>query len=165
MGLLLDCNGVQLHISYEKWHEIRKGFAEATILYLRNMRDLLNKDIVLNSDGVSSQVNETAVAKINTILETTMEDETDYFDYLCKIFHENKYNMEILIGLGLSGIIALLCKCDCEGYYSIGNSYDILDMIDIVKDFIQDTKTLDYLDNIIELFKISVNTKTLVGIN
>jgi hypothetical protein len=165
MSLLLECNGVQLNIIHVNWHEIRKGFAEATILYLIDTRDRLNKNILLNSQGVSSQVTESTVTKINTILETKMEDEADYFDYLCKIFHTNKCNMEILIELGLSGIIALLCKCDNEGYYSIGNSYDILDMIDIVKDFIRNKNTLDHLNILIELFKISVNTKTLVRIN
>ena len=39
----------------------------------------------------------------------------------------------MLIYFNLSGIYTLLHKSDCEGFYSVGNSYDIYEMIQLVK--------------------------------
>jgi hypothetical protein len=43
---------------------------------------------------------------------------------------------DLLIYFGVGGVYALCNKMDCEGYYSVGNSYDILELFKLIKPFI-----------------------------
>lgn len=67
--------------------------------------------------------------------------------------------IDALIYFNLSGIYVLLNKTECDGYYSIGNSMDIVTSLNIMYEF-DDTDTNNELDNnnIKQLYNIFVQS-------
>jgi hypothetical protein len=160
MGVILECGDKIIRIGYERWHTIRTGIAEAVVLYLENMKGTLQQYCISNT---SEDVSEDLI-KIDKIMNVSNTKQNDYFDFLCQVFNHSRENMETIIELGLSGIIALLCKSDDNAFYSIGNSYDILDTIQLVKDYIKCEETLNNMESLIEIFETSIHAKTIVRI-
>lgn len=49
------------------------------------------------------------------------------------------YAIDSFIHFDVNGVISLCNKNDCEGYYSSGNSLDIINLLDLIKNHIQNT--------------------------
>ena len=69
--------------------------------------------------------------------------------------------IDVLIFFGVGGLFSLCNKSDCEGYYSVGNAYDICELFHIIKPFlIEKSDSPDNYANIItqveDVFKESV---------
>jgi hypothetical protein len=82
--------------------------------------------------------------------------------------------INILIQFGVGGIYTLCNKSDCDGFYTPGNSYDICELLNVIKPFtIKNKDNLDdeenwvyrCTDKLLELFQESSEKKLLVSIS
>ena len=67
-------------------------------------------------------------------------------DYLSAI--ENPEIIDVLIFFGAIGLHKLICKSDCEGFYSPGDSLDISNMLDNVEWYLTDEFNLENIKNL-----------------
>ena len=69
-----------------------------------------------------------------------------------------------LIYFNIGGLYTLCNKSDCEGYYSVGNSYDILHLITLIKPFINKDYDCLYenIDIIEKIFQESIKKNKIV---
>ncbi|NCA20557.1 MAG: hypothetical protein EBS86_05415 [Crocinitomicaceae bacterium] len=118
---------------------------------------------IMNSsvDNFISDLNIT-IKSVNPLLE----DEPILIQFL-KLF---TYYLDTVTYLNLTGIFALINKDDCEGHYSVGNSYDILQTIQLLIPFVERTDLEEqyffpFLSSIVCLFQESINTKQNVVFN
>ena len=96
-----------------------------------------NSDTVTTDDDKNLFVNPVAFevkiqAKYDTITkELLLNLDNDIFLEYCKqlIF------IDTLVFFNISGLCAFCNKSDCEGYYSVGNSYDICQLFKLIKNF------------------------------
>ena len=81
--------------------------------------------------------------------------------------------VDLLIQFGVGGLYALCNKSDCEGFYSVGNSYDICELLKLVKPFLLKNKEevdsnenwiYNDIDIITNVFKESVEKNIIVRI-
>jgi hypothetical protein len=95
---------------------------------------------------------------------------------LLDLFYSYSKNLDfidLLIQFGVSGIYAFCVKSDCEGFYSVGNSYDICELLSVIKPFLLKNKdNLDseenwlymWIDELTDVFKSSIENKVIVTI-
>jgi hypothetical protein len=87
------------------------------------------------------------------------------------VCNKQRSTINALIYARLGGIYSLINKSDCEGLYSVGNSYDICELFKLIKPHLYgvkesttDTDPDDWLYNLVEnelepLFKASVDNQ------
>ena len=173
MSLDLTCDTKVFSCSYSRWHNIRCELIEATFAYLE---DIIAKEFDIdkdNSDKDNSDFNNLK-QYINKIREYNAFERVrvrDLFDAYSE-YSGDLYLNNILIKFGVGGIYSL-CNKD-EGFYSIGNSYDICQLITLIKPFtiknidnIDDKKNWVYncMDILLEIFQESIEKKKNISIN
>ena len=149
MGVCFCCSDSEYSCSYGNWHKIREELSKATILYLEYKKKVL------------PDTNTYLLENIDKILDIKKETPT-YFGHIFFIFDNNPDCKNILISLGVSGIYDLCNKSDDDGYYSVGNSHDILQMIANVRPFLQNNG--EHLEYIMKVFQKSVEQKEIIVI-
>jgi len=188
MGIDLICNNKTFSCSYGFWNTIRTEVIIATSEYLNslNSRELeegtfpfvareniigfMNELISYKNkkedvDDVSTQGNYGSVSE---------EEEGEI--PLISLFLGNcsLQILDLLIYFSIGGLYAFCNKSDCEGYYSIGNSYDIVELLNLIKPYtLRNNENLDSQENEIykcickiqEIFEESVNDKLFVIIS
>jgi len=188
MGIDITCSTRTFSCGYSFWNEIRTATIVATAEYLKYqmttiqyengtypfvaqqiindfMRQLLTYG-TLEQDPCEEEISEPLVE-----FEQTPEDQEN--TPLIGLFLGNCSLdiIDMLIFFGVGGLYSLCNKSDCEGYYSVGNSYDICELFKLIKPFlIKNKENMDSPDNdvykyvieIEKLFQESVETKNYV---
>jgi hypothetical protein len=182
MGIDLTCETKDFSCSYSSWHNIRSELIEATFAYLE---DLIAKNIDIDEENsvlthLKQYINE--IREYGASLENNkppinpfalLSSKRDLFDAFSEYSGDLCF-INILIQFGVGGIYALCNKSDCDGFYTPGNSYDICQLIMIIKAFtiknkdnINDEENWVYrcMDRLLELFQESYEKKLLVSIS
>ena len=186
MGIDLTCDTKDFSCSYSSWHNIRAELIEATFAYL--------EDLIANqTKGIDEERLEYSVIGHLKQYITEIREECASFDNdkppispfallfskrtIFNAFSEHLGDLcfiNILIQFGVGGIYTLCNKSDCDGFYSVGNSYDICELLNVIKPFtIKNKDNLDdeenYIyrctDKLIELFQESLDKKLIVYIS
>ena len=190
MGIDLICGGEDFSTSYSSWNRFRMKFAELCMKYIE---DLSKNEINISPDGIVYAMSDREIVREQVILEARKivqewndivehkkilslepeEEGVDDFqaivnkrnkelninDYL-KVFSEH---VDYLINIKLKGVVSLLNKSDCEGAYSVGDSYDIVLMINIISK-ISDIEPIfmEIINCLKKVFQTSVSKKKVV---
>jgi hypothetical protein len=154
MGFEIVCENVSFSCGYSTWMVIREEIANASLRYLRKVYD----DMLV--------VNDTQTAE-----QTFMEQLLEYIDLsgcetmpdFLRLFSDVDF-LNTFIYHRVSGVFALLNKSDTDGFYSVGNSMDIVETMDILREYIcyDDVKAM--YGRIREVFTESIRAKNLVVI-
>jgi hypothetical protein len=188
MGIDLLCKEKYFSCGYSFWNVIRTATIIATADYLKdqlvksNLEEETYPYVSLNN--INCFMDELLSYNKNTEKseETTEEDvvsapvptENDEEIPIIGLFLSNcESSMQIqdlLIYFGVGGVYALCNKMDCEGYYSVGNAYDILELFKLIKPFIINKTDLETPKNVIyncfieveKVFQESVDKKEIV---
>lgn len=167
MGIELYCGDKSFECSYGDWYNVRRDLVEATFEYLKvhfaiaeygentfeyNSMTILNQYIEIIQNGI-------IISKQSSLLD-------EYYVYSNQL----KF-IDLLIQFSVGGLYSLCNKNDCEGFYSVGNSYDICVLLKLVKPFLLKNKdNLDspenlvygWIDDITAIFKESVDKNEFV---
>ena len=155
MGYCINCEGVMYSCGYTRWENFREEIAQASIVYLQNEYD------VLLANGANDSYLETQLSKLMEYLNLhhckTLPDFMMLFS--------NMDMLNLFIYYNMSGVYALLNKSDDDGYYTVGNSTDILDTFQRIEKYItqDDDVQLTFLP-IRKVFETSVEKQKLVSI-
>lgn len=190
MGIDLDCNGINFHTSYSGWNTIRMKLAEYCmkfiedlsknelnispdgVIYAMSYREIIRERVIIEAQTIIKEWNVIIEAKKNMpevieedILQKIIknrEKEINIIDYL-NIFDKH---MDFLINIGIKGIFSLLNKSDTEGLYSIGDSYDVNSMLNIIHKMNNtDPKFIEIIDRLKNLFQASIDNKKCIIIS
>ena len=192
MGVEFTCDEKSFGRSYGGWHYIRCTLIESTFAYLdKRFAEILSKfanekEHDWETNHIQSAA-KTLQKYINEIREAAnskkqkssegifgiMREHNHILDCFINKIWEN-YFIDLLIEFGVGGIYALCNKSDCEGFYSVGNAYDIHELLITIRPFLlKDTEDLDSENNwlydssdeLIELFQESIEKKKIIMIH
>lgn len=158
MGIYICCGESSYSSGYSNWHKLRNSLAKAAVNYMEHEKQRL---LDLETDDNKCPQNQQIISEIENILKT-QETPSDYFKFILTFCRDNEDTNNTLIFLGIYGIYVLCNKNDGDSYYSVGNSYDILEMINKVKPFFEGTS--ENLKYIMDVFETSINKKEIVTI-
>ena len=158
MGIQILCNEESYSCGYTSWSVFREEIANASVRYLRALYDRM----MLRTEEANEEQNaeQTCLEKIIEYIDTnnccTLED---FFQFFKDMEFQNAF-----IYFELGGVYALLNKSDDDGYYTVGNSLDIVDTMEIIEAHIvyDDVKTR--YNWIKKVFEESVLTRKVVSI-
>jgi hypothetical protein len=174
MGIDITCIDKSFSSSYGYWSKFRTAVIVATLEYLKShfsLNPLQNgensNESIYRQEIIEfiEKVLNTKANYVNTGIKfpiSTIATPIDIFIQFCELA-----NVNLLIHYGVGGLYSFCNKSDCEGFYSVGNSYDICELLTTIKPFIQkggENDYYDYIDSIIEIFKESVEKKQIVSI-
>jgi hypothetical protein len=191
MGLDIVCNEKDLHCRYSYIQEIRKNLTIATIKYMESLKfdtQFVPQDIIKNyfipsphdiNDGeieYDEQINDFESHKTNMIqfLKETLKPKNNLMLISYELwynpnpFYKSTINLEeVLSFFGIISLRTLISHSDCEGYFSVGQSVDIMDLFSRINGFLEDMikdkeDELLFYNELIDLFKESVDTKNYV---
>jgi len=168
MGIDLTCDTKYFSCSYSGWNSARTELIEATFFYLEDLIDKQTNDMV--NDEYKNAFFNNLKKYINDIRQYRDSNNCLLFGFIETSKNLNFINL--LIQFGVGGIYALCNKSDCEGFYSVGNSCDICQLIKLIKPFLLknkddvDNQNLLYnsIDRLLEVFQDSVETNIIVSI-
>ena len=186
MGIDLTCDTKNFSCSYSSWHNIRAELIEATFAYLEDL--IANQTKGIDEERLEYSVIGHLKQYITEIREecASFENDKPPISPFALLFSKrtifNAFSehlgdlcfINILIQFGVGGIYTLCNKSDCDGFYSVGNSYDICELLNVIKPFtIKNKDNLDdeenYIyrctDKLIELFQESLDKKLIVYIS
>jgi hypothetical protein len=171
MGIDITCGECIFSCSYGYWNEIRAAAIKATLEYVKSINNF--------EEGSNDYVNQNEILEFLDIVcdeEKYCEDLPQEYksSSVMKLLHYGEIPVvDLFVYFGLVGIIAFCNKSDCQGFYSVGNSYDICDLFKLIKPFfIKNTTDIVSPENhlyncIIEIEKVfqeSVEKKQIVVI-
>lgn len=124
MGILIYCSDnaldeLSLSMSYGSWHHFRLFMLQTTIRYLKHQEEQ-SPDIHPN---------------IQNFLETMNYKESRCLTNFNKFIHSSSENLNAFISVHCHGLYALCYKQDSDGFYSVGNAFDILTLFQTIEPF------------------------------
>lgn len=175
MGIDLYCGDKNFCCSYGTWHNIRIELIKATFEYLEVHFAVTDYEEGTHEQG-SMRALKQYIEKIqngSVIKESVFGNkESNLFD-LFSTYSRLLEFVDLLIEFGVGGIYSLCNKSDCEGFYSVGNSYDICELFKLIKPFLLKNKEdlnaeenwlYRNIDELINVFKDSVEHNEMVRI-
>ena len=181
------CCGEDFSTSYSSWNRYRMKLAE---LCMKHIEDLASNKLNISDDGIvypktdREIIRERVIIEARTIVQIwndivedkknlSLEPEEEGIDAFQAIVNKrfkelniNDYlkvfgaHIDYLINIKLKGIVSLLNKSDCEGFYSVGDSYDIVLMLDIISKRTDiEPQFMEIINSLNNLFQTSVNKK------
>jgi hypothetical protein len=193
MGIDLVCLQEDFSTSYSSWNVFRMKLAELCMKYIE---DLANNQLNVSPDGVVYAMTDREIIRERVIIEArtivqiwndivedkknlSLEPEEEGIDAFQAIVNKRNKELNIndylrlfsghtdyLINIKLKGIVSLLNKSDCEGYYSVGDSYDIVLMLDIISKRTDiDPQFMEIINSLKKVFQTSVSKKKNVTIS
>jgi hypothetical protein len=156
MGIDLVCNNKSYRCGYSRWNTIREEIANASIRYLRKIYDELfysNTDYTANYRLV--------LEKIFEYIETNNCGTVIDF---CELLMSDLEFQNAFIYFKVGGVYPLLNKQDIDGYYTAGNSLDIIETINIIEQYIELDDVKQSIPSIKNVFYESVSTQIVVSI-
>ena len=156
MGIQILCNNESYSCGYTSWSVFREEVANASIRYLQSIYEqMLQRTEEANEEQNAEQ---TCLEKIFEYLHAnncgTLED---FF----RFFNDMKFQ-NAFIYFELGGVYALLNKSDDDGYYTVGNSLDIVDTMELIEPHILYDDVKRRYDCIKKVFEESVLTRKVV---
>ena len=187
MGIQLISSDEDFSTSYSSWNIFRMKLAELCMKYIE---DLANHNLNISDDGVVYAMTDKEIVRERVIIEAraivqiwndivedkknlSLEPEEEGIDAFQAIVNKRNKELNIndylrvfgahidyLINIKLKGIVSLLNKSDCEGFYSVGDSYDIVLMLDIISKRTDiEPQFMEIINSLNNLFQTSVNKK------
>jgi hypothetical protein len=151
MGVLFLCIDQEYSCAYGSWNIVRKEMLCATMRYLKSRVDVTDPEKML----------------YNKMICEILEHEvglTKGVDEFLEIMTENRKLINHFIALDIYGLYALTNKADDCGYYSPGNSKDILMLFKRVKPFIMDENVAQRVSQIRRMFRESIKKNHCITI-
>jgi hypothetical protein len=176
MGINLYCSDKDFGCSYSCWNNIRIELIKATFEYLEVHFAVTEYEEETHEHG-SMRALKQYIEKIqngSVIKESIFGNNKSNLLELFNTYSGLLEFVDLLIQFGVGGIYSLCNKSDCEGFYSVGNSYDICELLKLIKPFLLKNKEdLDAeenwlykpIDDLIEVFKVSVEKNEMVRIS
>jgi hypothetical protein len=159
MGIDITCNEKSFSCGYGKWNKIRIDTIIATAEYLKHVKTT-NQFEERTYPYVSLEIINEFMSEL---LSYGSDPEQEQEQNLVGLFLGNctLELIDVLIFFGVGGLFSLCNKSDCEGYYSVGNAYDICELFHLIKPFlIENSDSQDDCANVItqieDVFKESV---------
>jgi hypothetical protein len=183
MGLDIKCNKVDTRCSYSYIHVFRKMLIQSTIQFLESIS--FSKHFEAPETWSKYYCTE---AKLDDDYEEYEQDyennkkkTIEYLGAICEspgLFSSLTYRLisdpqpyfrsyiqveERFHRFGIFGLLTFVDHSDCEGYFSPGQSLDILNLFMRIEPFIKkDTDEYMMYEDFLEIFKTSVDTKSYV---
>lgn len=159
MGVDFRCDDCGFCCRYSYWNDIRIEIIHATFLYILDKFEKdeeLYKDITDEDDenfiGEGStyycykkQILEIKKAiypanrVITDVFSVIVDDKVPKFLSICKSDY-SKFNALNYFDIG--GLFAISNQSDCEGFYTSGNSLDICQLLDKIKNFVNNKNSI-----------------------
>jgi len=152
MGITIQCESLQYSCGYSFWNTVREEIAKAAIEHLRVNHNKMEEAGETDSYNYRQLSNVIEYADENNC--GTIPD----FMYLL----ENMDFLNTLIYYNLGGVYSIINKSDDTGYYTAGNSLDIVQTIDIVSEYIEYSDVRAAIPNIKKVFDHSVEKRKMV---
>ena len=165
MSMELICDKEHWTCTYMNWSKIRNECVRATFAYVEHF--IQTNTMRVNNEEKRLQDN--ILLYINKIKSYRSNNEhlTNADLHLYSGFLEECNQIEfidLLVKFGVGGLYALCHKSDCEGFYSVGNAYDICDLIPKILEFTSDNYYNRCFNCIDKVFKESQELKRIVSI-
>ena len=166
MGIDLYCGDKTFGCSHNVWRNVRKTLIESTFEYLVEHFDITDYKEDTNEYGSMIALKH-YIKRIENVVVGKQFDLLDNF----YVYSKHLEFVDLLIQFGVGGIYTLCNKSENEGFYSVGNSYDIYGLIKIVKPFLlKNKKNIDAeenwlyngIDNITNIFEESIKKNRIV---
>ena len=153
MGIDLSCGEVTVSCSYGTWNDIRFLIASACLKWFIDE----TKDVDLSERKIEMRYHYHLLELVESLHKQKPESIVDYLSAI-----ENPETIDVLIFFGAIGLHKLICKSDCEGFYSPGDSLDISNMLDNIEWYLTDEFNLEIIK---KLFKESakLNENVLIS--
>ena len=135
MGIHIHCDEKEYSCSYSSWDKFRMDTINATIKYIKSY-------ITLTEITEYNQVYANKLLEFIDKIESEPNLDINIFLDYCK---QSPF-IDTLVFFNISGLYAFCNKSDCEGYYSVGNSYDIYQLLKLIQKFY--TVDKDFFQNI-----------------
>lgn len=158
MGVLFLCDTAEYSCAYGSWNIVRMGLLNASFIYLENKLRL--HDIGDNSGNLLWPNDYSAIQKFLNKKEK-MKD-VDIFIEIVESHGHSMINMFIQFGIG--GLWTVMNKQDDTGYYSPGNSLDILILFKKVEPFVENKNVKERINGMTKLFGHSVASRRCITI-
>jgi len=139
MGIDLSCGDVTISCSYGNWNEIRFAIANACLKWFINE----TKELDPSERKIEMRHHYHLLELVEYLQNKKPESIVDYLSLI-----ENPETIDVLIFFGAIGLHKLICKSDCEGFYSPGDSLDISNMLDNIEWYLTDEFNLENIKNI-----------------
>jgi hypothetical protein len=144
MGIDLSCGDVTVSCSYGTWNDIRFAIANGCLKWFIDE----TKDVDPSERKIEMRYHYHLLELVESLHKQKPESIVDYLSAI-----ENPETIDVLIFFGAIGLYKLICKSDCEGFYSPGDSLDISNMLDNIEWYLTDVFNLETIKT---LFKESV---------
>ena len=151
MGVLFMCIDTDYSCAYGSWNIVRKEMLCATMRYLESRVDVTDQEKMLHNKMICE------------ILEHKVEL-TKGVDEFLEVMTNNRKLINHFIAFDIYGLYALTNKADDCGYYSPGNSKDILMLFKRVKPFILSEDVQQRISQIRRMFRESVKKNHCITI-
>lgn len=151
MGVLFMCIDTDYSCAYGSWNIVRKEMLCATMRYLESRVDVTDTGKMYNNKMICE------------ILERKEDLIKGVDEFLEEMTNQHKFINHFIV-LDIYGLYALINKADDSGYYSPGNSKDILMLFKRVKPFIVDKNVLQRITQIRKMFRESVKKNHCITI-
>ena len=165
MGIDITCNEKTFSCGYGSWNKIRIETIIATAEYLKHLKTI-NQFEERTYPYVSLEIINEFMSELisyTTKQEQETNQEPKQEQNLVGLFLGNctLELIDVFIFFGVGGLFSLCNKSDCEGYYSVGNAYDICELFHLIRPFlIENSDSPDNYANVItqieDVFKESV---------
>ena len=164
----LFCVNQNMFINYTFFYRIRTVIIQATCKYIKSY--LASYD---SNENKEETIERSLFLSCNDDILSDNHILNRFIDYCNKVFFVN-----LLSKFGVYGLFALCNKsenngCYKNGYYSIGNSYDICDLLKVIKPYLlshekdinlEDNYLYESIINIENIFQESLEKKHIVTI-
>jgi hypothetical protein len=158
MGIQLLCNGESYSCKYVDWIVFREEIANAAIRYLRTIYNEMTDRPEQPDTDEPQQEDQTRIEKILEYVE--VNNCATIPDFIVLLSDVEFLNFFIYFELG--GVFALLHKNDDEGYYTVGNSLDIEDTMELIEPHIIYDDVKNRYNSIKKVFQESVMSRRIV---
>jgi hypothetical protein len=179
MSIHLICGDQYFNCRVSYWNNLRQEISKATNLYIvdylqnfeHHIHDYDSEEYKKNILYHSSIDNDVLKQRLETFVvdyqyaeyhahPKLAQVDTLLVEYL-KLYN---YYLDLLILLDVTGTYTLVNKSDIEGFYSVGNSLDILKMFRLIIPFINNEYIENSIYECVNVFEKSLNDNLIVAI-
>ena len=159
MGIHIYCHEKEYSCSYSSWDKFRMATINATFKYIKSY-------IILTEITEHDQIYANKLLEFIDKIESEPNLDINIFINYC----EQSPFIDTLVFFNISGLYAFCNKSDCDGYYSVGNSYDICQLFKLIKKFyIVDKEVFQDINKTInkikKIFQESVRKRKIITIS
>ena len=165
MGVDFYCDKQEFSCSYGRWDIIRITILNATFNYIKD--EINNIGATLNNNDIYNYY----VYKLKDLIKLNEDykNNTEIGELSVNYFISSIDDVEQFIYFNILGIYVLCNKSDSDGYYSPGNSLDIICLLDLIKQYLINSEVYSCIyvneNSVYNLFNESLQKKINVVIS